>query len=353
MFEVIKQWYRRSFEDPQAAVLMLFILFILTVFIVLGQILKPVFVSIVLAYLLDGLVSQLGRWKVPHTLSVISVYLLFLAVGTIAVVGLLPLLWEQLTAFFQELPTMVSRGQQLLQHLPEMMPDLISTTQIEQWSNSIYSSLGTFGKYALSISLTSVSSLINAIVYLILVPFLIYFLLMDKYELTDWLDQYAPRNRGLITKVWQDINMQFASYIRGRVVQILLGIAVNYAVFVYFGLQYAMLLSVAVGVSVVIPYIGAILATFPVLLVAILQWGWTDDFVYLAIAYGIVSLLTSFVLEPLLFSEALALHPIAIIVATLIFGSWFGFWGIFFAIPLASIVKAVLNAWPRVSATKS
>lgn len=347
MLEVLKQWYRRSFQDPQAAVLMWFIIFILILFIALGQILKPVFVSIVIAYLLDGMVDRFVKLKIPHTLSVVLVYLLFIAVGTIAIVGLLPLLWDQLSTFFQELPNMFVQGQQLLQHLPEMFPELITTTQIEQWVNSLNSSMGTIGQFALSVSITSVSSVVNAIVYLILVPFLIYFLLMDKYDLTAWLGQYAPRNRGLIQKVWLDINSQFASYVRGRVIQIIIGIILNYIVFEFFGLRYAMLLSVVVGVAVIIPYIGSILGSIPVLLVALIQWGWVDQFIYLTVVYMVLSLLTSYVLEPLLFSETLALHPIAIIIATLLFGSLFGFWGIFFAIPLASIVKAVLNAWPR------
>ena len=51
------------------------------------------------------------------------------------------------------------------------------------------------------------------------------------------------------------------------------------------------------------------------------------------------------VLVPLLFSEAVSLHPVAIIVAILFFGGIWGFWGVFFAIPLATVVKAVLSAW--------
>jgi putative permease len=64
------------------------------------------------------------------------------------------------------------------------------------------------------------------------------------------------------------------------------------------------------------------------------------------LAYGIVQALDGNVLVPLLFSEAVNLHPVAIIVAVLVFGGLWGLWGVFFAIPLATLVKAVLNAWP-------
>lgn len=68
---------------------------------------------------------------------------------------------------------------------------------------------------------------------------------------------------------------------------------------------------------------------------------------YLMIAYGIIQALDGNVLVPLLFSEAVNLHPVAIIVAVLVFGGLWGFWGVFFAIPLATLIKAILNAWPK------
>ena len=102
-----------------------------------------------------------------------------------------------------------------------------------------------------------------------------------------------------------------------------------------------------VGFSVLIPYIGAAVVTIPIAFVAYVQWGWGWDFGQVIIAYAIIQALDGNVLVPLLFSEALNLHPVAIIVAILVFGGLWGFWGIFFAIPLATVVQAVLKAWPR------
>jgi putative permease len=114
-----------------------------------------------------------------------------------------------------------------------------------------------------------------------------------------------------------------------------------------FGLNYAMLLGVLVGLSVIIPYIGATVVTVPVLIIAWFQWGWTVDFAWLSVAYFVIQALDGNVLVPLLFSEVVNLHPVAIIVAILVFGGLWGFWGVFFAIPLATLVQAVLTAWPR------
>ena len=111
----------------------------------------------------------------------------------------------------------------------------------------------------------------------------------------------------------------------------------------------AALLGLLVGLSVIIPYIGATLVTLPVALVGFFQWGLTADFYYMLAVYLVIQALDGNVLVPLLFSEAVNLHPVAIILAVLFFGGIWGMWGVFFAIPLATLIKAVINAWPNSS----
>jgi putative permease len=69
------------------------------------------------------------------------------------------------------------------------------------------------------------------------------------------------------------------------------------------------------------------------------------EFTYAVGAYIIIQLLDGNILVTLLFSEVVNMHPIAIIVAVLVFGGTFGFWGVFFAIPLATLVQALIRAW--------
>jgi putative permease len=143
------------------------------------------------------------------------------------------------------------------------------------------------------------------------------------------------------------MNVQMSGYIRGKVVEIIVVGVVTYLCFKLFGLDYAVLLAFLVGLSVIVPYVGFVAVTFPVLIIAYLQFGWTTEFFYLVAGYMIIQAVDGFVIVPLLFSEAVNLHPIAIITAILVFGSWWGLWGVFFAIPLATLVKAVLTSWPR------
>ena len=93
-----------------------------------------------------------------------------------------------------------------------------------------------------------------------------------------------------------------------------------------------------------VPYIGATLVTIPVALVGLIQFGTGDTFLYLIIVYFVIQALDGNLLVPLLFSETNNLHPVAIIAAVLFFGGIWGFWGVFFAIPLATLVVAVIDA---------
>ena len=122
---------------------------------------------------------------------------------------------------------------------------------------------------------------------------------------------------------------------------------VTYILFTFMDLNYSLLLSFLVGLSVIIPYVGAIAVTVPIALIGFFQWGLTAKLGTLLVAYQVIQILDGNVLVPLLFSEVVNLHPLAIIAAVLFFGGLFGLWGVFFAIPLATLVQAVLNAWPK------
>ena len=92
---------------------------------------------------------------------------------------------------------------------------------------------------------------------------------------------------------------------------------------------------------------GAAVVTIPIAFVAYFQWGFGAEFAYVMIAYVVIQFLDGNILVPLLFSEVVNLHPVAIIAAVLVFGGIWGIWGVFFAIPLATLINAVIKAWPN------
>ena len=162
-------------------------------------------------------------------------------------------------------------------------------------------------------------------------------------QILPWAEGFLPQQHALLTKVWRDIDPQIVNYIRGKIIEVMMVGVITYAVFYGFHLHYAFLLAVLVGISVVIPYIGIVVVTIPVVLVAFFQWGLIRTLAYFLLAYGLVQALDGAILTPLLFGEVVEFASVAIIVAILVFGAWWGFWGVFFAIPLATVVKVILD----------
>ncbi|HBH35957.1 MAG TPA: AI-2E family transporter [Gammaproteobacteria bacterium] len=343
---LVANWFRRTFSDPQVVALILALVTGFTVILFFGGMLAPVLASLVIAYLLEGVVGILERYHLPRLLAVSLVFIAFMLFVALVIFGVLPLASSQLTELVQQLPYMLSSGQKSFMRLPELYPDLVTAEQITRLITVMKNEVALAGQKILSISASSVVGLITLLVYLILVPLLVFFFMKDKELIVQWFLRFFPKDRGIADQVWIDVDIQIANYVRGKFWEVLIVGSVSYVTFTLFGLNYALLLGVLVGLSVIIPYVGAAVVTLPVLLVAWFQWGWGGAFGGLAIAYFVIQALDGNVLVPLLFSEVVNLHPVAIIVSILVFGGLWGFWGVFFAIPLGTLVKAVLTAWP-------
>lgn len=347
MIVVVKKWGERYFSDPQAILLVVLLGGSILLLMTMGKILAPVLTSIVIAYLLNWLAEILIRRKMPRSLALALVYGGFLGLFLSAIFILWPILWQQLLKLYAEMPSMVTNIQHFLYLLPEKFPQFLTKDIVDNSVAGFLEQLKSMGKNLFAASLASLPTLMAFIIYLVLVPIMVFFLLKDHQKIMQWLANFLPEEKQLLVKVWSEVDEQIGNYIRGKVGEIILVGMVTYLVFSFFGMHYSALLALLVGVSVLIPYVGAVVVTIPVVLVAFFQWGLDAHFAYLMVAYGIIHTLDGAILVPLLFSEAVNLHPVAIIVAVLVFGGWWGFWGLFFAIPLATLVKAVITAWPR------
>ena len=346
MISVFKKWLDQLFGDEEAIILLLLIFGSLLLVVSMGGVLAPVITSLILAFLMQGMIKQLTARKVPQWLAVTVAFMVFIGTFFAVLLVVLPLAWQQTANLFNELPGMITQGQQLLLVLPERYPEVFSDELIQEWVALAKNELGTFGQKVLSFSLASLPTVAGVLIYIVLVPILVFFFLKDRGMILAWLTAFLPARRPILSKVWHEMNDQVANYVRGKAIEIVIVGVVSYIAFVWMGLNYAALLALLVGVSVLIPYIGAAVVTIPVMLIGYFQWGWGGDFLTLFIVYSIIQALDGNVLVPLLFSETVNMHPVAIILAVLVFGGLWGLWGVFFAIPLATLIKAVLNAWP-------
>lgn len=345
MLNMLRDWFSQRFSDPQIIILWFLLISGFLVIVFLGDMLTPVFAGLIIAYLLEGIVATLQKLKIPRKISVLISFLLFIFCSLLLLVGLLPLISQQIGQLISDLPSMIANIQKQLLLLPEKYPEFISETQINNVIGFLKSELTRIGQAALFFSVASVRSLITVLVYFVLVPFLVLFFLKDKELILGWIKSFLPDNRDLANEVWNEVNQQISNYIRGKIWEILIVWSGSYVTFTILDLDYAMLISLFIGLSVLIPYVGATVMTLPVVLIAFFQWGIGPEFTKAILAYAVIQLIDGNILVPILLSGVVNIHPVAIIVSLLVFGGLWGLWGLFFAIPLATLVHAVIKTW--------
>lgn len=346
MLDLLLQWYRRRFSDPQAIALLAILLAAFGILFFFNGLLAPLLIALVVAYLLEWPTVRLERLGCSRSWATTIVLIIFAAIVLILILVVAPIAWQQSINLAHELPAMLTSLYHFATRLPERFPALMDVGIIDIVVENLRARLSGMGDQLVKYSLASLVGLMTLAIYLVLVPLMVFFLLKDKAQMLAAIGQVLPRNRGLAGQVWEEMNQQVSNYIRGKVLEmIVVGIA-SWIGFLAIGMNYALLLAVLVGVSVLIPYVGALAVTIPVVGVGLAQWGLGGEFWTMIIVYLIIQGLDGNILVPVLFSEAVNLHPLVIILSVVIFGGLWGFWGVFFAIPLATLVKAVVHAWP-------
>ena len=346
MFEQVNKVLKNIFNNEETIIFSLAILLFFLVISFFGSILTPFIISIVVAYLLVGMQKKIQSYDVSANVSLIITFSVFIITGAALLIWLVPLLYIQLQAFILDVPNLINNFLDFVSGLPAKFPDLVSSEQISIFFQAVSEEASVIAQNIVKSSISGIQSAITFLLYIILFPILVYFFLFDRKNIIDGFIKIIPGKREMLTNIWAEMDIQLSNYVRGKTIEIfIVGIAAA-IIFVSLGLKYSALLSVLVGLSVIIPFVGAFLVTIPVVIVGLLQFGLSTEFYLLIGLYLLLQALDGNLLVPIIFSETVKLHPVVIILAVFIFGSMFGFWGVFFSIPIATFIKAVWNAWP-------
>jgi putative permease len=291
--------------------------------------------------------KRLEDYGLNSSIALILTYSFFLLLGIALMVWLGPLVYQQLQSLVLEIPKWVNALMTFVQNVPEQYPDLVSSDQITAFLQSLSGQLTAISQDFLKASIAGIQNTVTIAINLILLPILVFFFLFDRESIISGFLNILPKERAMLNKVWVEMDSQLSNYARGKAIEIGIVGSTAAIIFMYFGLEYVALLSVLVGFSVLVPYLGAFIVTLPVAAVGLLQFGLSFDFWLLMGAYLVLQILDGNLLVPILFSDAVKLHPVIIMLAVFVFGGMFGFWGVFFAIPIATLIKAIWNSWPK------
>lgn len=349
MIEHISNIFKRVFNSEETIIFSLIIVFSLLVLGFFIQVLTPFIISIIVAYLLVGLQKKIETYNISQPISTVIAFSIFIIIGAAMFTWLIPLLYVQMQSFVLDIPRLFNDFLNFVSTIPAAFPELVNSDQISVFFQAVSSELSSITQNIVKSSISGIQSTITTLLYIILFPILVYFFLFDRKNIIEGCLKIIPGDRAMLSQVWSEMDVQLSNYVRGKVLEIfIVGIAAA-ILFASFGLNYGALLAVLVGLSVLIPFVGAFSVTIPIVIIGLLQFGLGTQFYLLIGLYLLLQFIDGNLLVPIIFSEAVKLHPIIIILAVFIFGSMFGFWGVFFSIPLATFIKAVWNAWPKMA----
>lgn len=343
MLEIFLKWYYKKILNKQVIYFFLILFTFFCFIFFFSDILTPILISFIFSYLLEWPVKQLMKIKIKRVFSILIVLVFFIGISFMIILIIMPILWKEGINLLFDLPSMFSTFNKYLKKLPDRYPILLDVGIFDMLIVYLRNYFLKFSENMVKYSLASFVGIISLLIYLILIPLMIFFLLKDKDKIIFFFRNVFFKKNILFWKFYTEINKEMENYIYGKIIEMVIVGCFSYLFFVILKLRYSLFFSVCIGFAVLIPYIGSVMVTIPLILVAIFQWGIGSHFWTLVITYFIIQGINGNLLVPILFSEVINLHPLIIILSTIIFGKVFGFWGVFFAIPLTILIKTVIK----------
>ncbi|PTE16063.1 AI-2E family transporter [Pseudogemmobacter blasticus] len=304
----------------------------------LGDVILPFLVGGAIAYFLDPVADRLERLGLSRTAATAVISLIGMLAVILLVLAIIPTLVNQLTALVNSAPEMTRRMQAfLLEHFPELAD---STSTVRQTLANIGAAIQSKGLEMVDGVISSAMGVISIVVFIVVVPVVAFYLLLDWDHMIARIDAMLPRDHApVVRQLAREIDAVLAGFVRGQVsVCMLLGTFYAVALMLA-GLQFGLVVGAIAGAITFIPYIGSLIGGALAIGLALYQfWG---EWLHIAAVAGIFAagqFIEGNILTPKLVGRSVGLHPVWLIFALSAFGTVFGFVGMLVAVPVAAAI---------------
>ena len=306
----------------------------------LSEIITVILIAVIIAYLLEPMTSFLESRGLSRGTGTLLVFIL----GGIVIFFLnfffLPSVIEQIRHIQGEItPDKINQYiADLETHIRDLLPISINFDLKQE--------LASFAESFSSKAITFAVSILSTLSYLVIVPVAVFFFIKDGYELKKSFIRMIPnRYFEMILNVIYKIDMQLGGYLRGILIDaVVIGSLATISLWII-GVPYFVLIGLFAGLANMIPYVGPLAGTILALIVNFVATGSFDLALPIIIAFVIIQIIDNTLVQPYVISRNVAIHPVTIIFAILIGGEFFGLLGMFFAVPVASILKVTVSSF--------
>lgn len=296
---------------------------------------------LLLAYVCADCVGVLtNKLNLPRLVATLLVLLL----GVLAVIFTaytLPRLLAQLGEMTTRLPSSEDGLGRLVNYINQNLPEEAKISEAEA-ADYFTNLVGAISSFIIDNTAGVLGNIFSAMVFLIITPIFIFFLLKDKEQIAAYAGSLLPKN-ALLRKFLHDLDVALVAYWRGKLLEASVVGVSTWLVLQFFSVDFSLALSVVIGLSVFIPFVGVVIVTILLAIVAFLQFGTETTFFWVLGLHMAIQIIDGNVLVPLLFAEKVNIHPTVIFAFILFFGSLWGAWGVFLAIPMASLCKCFIE----------
>jgi predicted PurR-regulated permease PerM len=304
----------------------------------LGNVLLPFLVGGAIAYFLDPVADRLERAGLSRVAATTVISLVAVVMVILLVLAVIPTLVSQMTALVNSAPDIARKLQGFLL---ERFPDLAdSTSTIRQTLAEIGAAIQARGAELANGVLSSALGVISAIVFIVVVPVVAFYLLLDWDKMVARIDAMLPLDHApTIRRLGREIDTVLAGFVRGQVsVCLILGTFYAMALMAA-GLQFGLVVGAIAGAITFIPYVGSIIGGTLAVGLALFQfWGDWMQIGIIAAIFAAGQFFEGNVLTPKLVGKSVGLHPVWLLFALSAFGSVFGFVGMLIAVPVAAAI---------------
>jgi predicted PurR-regulated permease PerM len=320
----------------------------------ISSVLAPFVVSLVLAYVMNPIVERFERWGVARWVTSLILILILLGLVTLLFFFLLPLVLSQLEGILDALSELVVDfnswiwNSKIVKALERygVSADEVRTTLTSQFAPKLEDILKNLLKGLLLLA-SSISNLVTQIFYIVLVPFLTFYILTDLPKIHQrFLLLFPQFYRDRIEQFLQSADRVIGLYLRGAImVACLQGILVA-VVFSIVGIKYALMLGVIAAVLDLVPYFGLIVTMVVAAIVA--AFSGPPILPKVLFALGFIESLRIFetmYLSPKIVGSKVGMHPLIVIFSMLVFFYFLGFVGLLIAVPVTALLILLVREW--------
>jgi predicted PurR-regulated permease PerM len=304
----------------------------------LGDVLLPFIVGGAIAYFLDPVADRLERAGLSRVAATTLISLVALLAVILLVLAVIPSLVSQLTSLINSAPEM---ARQLQSFLIQRFPDLADETSVmRQALQDIGLAIQQRGGQLAGGLVSSAIGLVSIVVFIVVVPVVAFYLLLDWDRMVARIDAMLPRDHApTIRRIAGEIDAVLAGFVRGQLsVCLLLGTYYVIGLMIA-GLQYGLIVGAIAGAITFIPYVGSLVGGILAIGLALFQfWGDWTSIAIVAAVFASGQFIEGNILTPKLVGKSVGLHPVWLLFALSAFGSLFGFVGMLIAVPVAAMI---------------